>query len=401
MSRISPEHILERAREYRDFTVRMLSEMIGIPSLCGAEEKMVKFLETEFQSCGANEIQIDKLGNIIARVGARGPVIAFDAHLDTVDIGLREQWKTDPFNPTTKDGKIYGRGAADQKGGIAALLTAMRILSEISNDLPFTLFFVGSVQEEDCDGMCWQYITNEDKIHPDIVVLTEPTAGKINRGQRGRMEMEIIVTGKSCHGSTPERGDNAIYKLSPILGAIDKLNGNLPKDPFLGDGTITTTRIRSNAPSLNAIPDMAAAYIDRRLTRGETAEGAMNQIKAMMEIQLSGAHVEVPIYNVPSWRGTTYPTRKIYPTWVLNDDHHLIDYANRCHKALFGKSPKVGRWMFSTNGVATMGIYGIPTFGYGPGDESLAHVPNEYVPIDEIVKASAFYAYFPWIVVGE
>jgi acetylornithine deacetylase/succinyl-diaminopimelate desuccinylase-like protein len=117
-----------------------------------------------------------------------------------------------------------------------------------------------------------------------------------------------------------------------------------------------------------------------------------------VEIQVAGAKIDIPVYEEPSWRGTTYATTKTYPAWVLDESHHLIEYAGKCHKKLFGKSPKIGKWEFSTNGVATMGMYQIPTFGYGPGDEKQAHAPNESVPINDIIKAAAFYAYFPWTV---
>lgn len=400
MRLISPGKVKDFAENYRDYATRFLSSLVRIPSLSGKEESAARLLESEFRRCGADEVLIDGLGNVLARLGSRGPVIAFDGHLDTVDVGQRGRWNNDPFSGEIKGGRIFGRGSADQKGGIAAIVTALKILKELSDDLPFTLFFVGSIQEEDCDGLCWQYIINEDRIVPDIIILTEPTDGKINRGQRGRMEMEIMVEGVSCHGSEPERGENAIYKIVPILSALQKLNDTLPADPFLGKGSLAVTRIRSGAPSLNAVPDMAAVYIDRRLTRGETSDAARSEVESLMEVQLASGRVQIPTYETPSWRGTTYPTLKTYPAWALDENHHLIEYARRCYDRLFGTSPEVGKWSLSTNGVATMGMFDIPTFGYGPGQEKMAHTSNESVAIDDIIKAAAFYAYFPWIVTG-
>ena len=400
MRLISPGKVKDFAENYRDYATRFLSSLVKIPSLSGKEESAARLLESEFRRCGADEVVIDGLGNVLARLGSRGPVIAFDGHLDTVDIGQRSRWNNDPFSGEIKGGRVFGRGSADQKAGIAAMVTALKILKKLSDDLPFTLFFVGSVQEEDCDGLCWQYIINEDRIVPDIVILTEPTDGKINRGQRGRMEMEITVEGVSCHGSTPERGDNAIYKILPILSVLQKLDDKFPADPFLGKGSLTVTRIRSGAPSLNAVPDMAAVYIDRRLTRGELSDTALSQIESLMEVQLASARVQIPIYEAPSWRGTTYPSLKTYPAWVLDENHHLIEYAGRCYNRLFGTGPDIGKWSFSTNGVATKGMFDIPTFGYGPGEEKMAHASNESVAIDDVIKAAAFYAYFPWIVTG-
>jgi putative selenium metabolism hydrolase len=401
MAKVDPLIIKEKTEKLRDYTTRALSDLIKIKSTSGDEENLISFLDREFRACGAHEVTIDNFGNIMARIGNRGPVIAFDAHIDTVDIGQRELWSFDPFCGEIKNGRVFGRGASDQKAGMAAMLTAIRILSSLTTDHPFTVFFVGSVLEEDCDGLCWQYIVNEDRIRPDIVVLTEPTDGKINRGQRGRMEMEIEVSGLSCHGSAPERGQNAIYKLAPIIGAVEKLNEILASDSFLGKGTLAATRIRSNSPSLNAVADKACLYIDRRLTRGETPESAQAEIQNLLEVQVAGATVNIPIFESPSWRGTTYPTLKTYPAWVLPENHHLIDYAGRCHERLFGQVPVVGKWTFSTNGVATMGLLNIPTFGFGPGEEKMAHAPDESVAIDDLVRCAAFYSYFPWMVVEQ
>jgi putative selenium metabolism hydrolase len=399
MATINPEIVREKAENYRDFAANTLAELIKIKSTSGREENIVMHLDKLFMACGAHDVSIDNFGNILARVGSRGPVIALDAHIDTVDVGQPEQWNFNPFSGEIRDGRVHGRGASDQKAGMASMLTALKIISDLSSDLPFTLFFVGSVFEEDCDGLCWQYIVKEDKIIPDIVILTEPTDGKINRGQRGRMEIEITVNGISCHGSAPERGQNAIYKIAPIISAVERLNDNLLSDLFLGKGSVCATQIRSNSPSLNAVADVAGLYLDRRLTNGETADSAVAELESLIEVQMAQGKVSVPIFDNPSWRGTVYPTRKIYPAWVLPERHHLIDYASKSYRDLFNSEAIIDKWVFSTNGVATMGLLGIPSFGFGPGQEKLAHAPNEYVDIDDLVRCAAFYAYFPWMVV--
>ena len=400
MSAVTSANIKDIAARQKEYSANILSRMIKIQSLSGDEENMARLLEKEFHSLGADEVIIDGLGNVIARLGNRGPVIAFDGHLDTVDIGQKSLWERDPLSGEIADGRVYGRGAVDQKGGLAAMLLSMRILKEMGADLPFTLFYVGTVQEEVCEGLCWRYIINEERIMPDMVVLTEPTGCGICRGQRGRMEMEIIIDGVSCHGSTPGLGENAVYKATPVISAIERLNDDLPTDPFLGKGSITVTRVRSEAPSLNAVPDLAAIYLDRRLTGGELPEDARLQIESLPEARKANARVIVPAYEEPSWRGTTYPALKTFPAWTLKESHHLIEYAGRCYSRLFDTNPEIGKWNFSTNGVVTKGIFDIPTFGCGPGDERMAHAPNESVAIDDIIRCAEFYAYFPWIVVG-
>jgi len=396
MSNFDPSLILQKAEKHRGFTAEILSKLIKIPSMSGDEEKVVRFLEQEFKNCGADDIQIDNFGNIIARLGNKGPVISYDAHIDTVDVGERDLWKFEPFSGEIKDNKVFGRGTSDQKAGMASMITALKILSELKTELPFTLYFVGSVFEEDCDGLCWQYIIKESKLRPDLVILTEPTDGKINRGQRGRMEIEIFTAGLSCHGSAPERGDNAIYKIAPIIGALEKLNDGLPTDQFLGKGTLAASRLRSNSPSLCAVADMAAVYIDRRLTWGETPEQAIAELEALSEIKGANASVQIPNFDSPTWRGLVYPTPKTFPAWILDENHPFLKSAITGYQSLFKTKPVVDKWTFSTNGVATMGMFNIPTFGYGPGMEKMAHAPNEHVAIDDLFKCAAFYAGIPW-----
>jgi putative selenium metabolism hydrolase len=397
MSKIEPSKIYQAAENYRDYSAKVLSELVKIPSLSGDEEKLIRFLEKEFKKCGASEITVDKFGNILAKIGSGKPVIAYDAHIDTVDIGQKELWNFEPFSGDIRDGKVWGRGASDQKGGMASMLTAVKILSDLEIELPFTLYFVGSVLEEDCDGLCWQYIIKEDNLIPDLVILTEPTAGNIYRGHRGRMEIEIVAKGVSCHGSAPERGENAIYKLAPIIAAVEKLNERLAYDSFLGKGTLAASRVRSNSPSLCAVADMAALYIDRRLTAGETPQSAVKELESLPEVKSANAKVVIPNYDHPSWRGTRYPVPKTYPTWALDEKHKFVIAAEKTYRELFNGKPVIDKWTFSTNGVATMGMFNIPTIGFGPGQEKLAHAPNEYCAIDDLVRCSAFYAAYPWI----
>jgi putative selenium metabolism hydrolase len=250
------------------------------------------------------------------------------------------------------------------------------------------------VIEEDCDGLCWKYIVEEDKIKPDFVISTEPTNLNIYRGQRGRMEMQVHFYGVSSHGSAPERGKNAIYMASGAALEIEKLNGRLKGDEFLGKGSITVTEIISKSPSLCAVSDYARIHIDRRLTTGETKETASKEIEEL--IKGYNAKLELPDYYEKAYTGLEYGMEKYYPTWKLPIDHKLVSTGVSTYKELFGKEPKVDKWTFSTNGIMTCGVYGIPTIGFGPGNEVLAHAPDEKVPIGDLVAASAFYAAFAY-----
>jgi putative selenium metabolism hydrolase len=308
-----------------------------------------------------------------------------------VDVGDPDLWDRDPHSGDIEGDILYGRGASDMKGGVASSVYAGALLKKRGIPDNVTFYVTGTVQEEDCDGLCWQYIINEGKLRPDLVVITEPTSLRIYYGHRGRMEMEVHTSGVSCHGSAPERGDNAVYKMSGIIADIEKLNEELEARDPLGKGTVTISEIRSTSPSLCAVADGCTIHLDRRLTVGETEETSVAEILALPSVKAANASVTVPEYAVPSYTRLTYPTRKYYPTWEMPPESAEIQAAIRAHRYAFTREPEIGHWTFSTNGVATAGMHDIPSIGFGPGHEHFAHAPNEQTEIEHLVCCTAFY----------
>jgi putative selenium metabolism hydrolase len=384
--------INELSEKYRDYTAQNLSELVKIKSLSTKEKDVQLELKRQMGEAGFDEIRIDGLGNVIGRIGTGKKILAIDGHMDTVDIGNRDNWSFDPLGGEIKNGFVHGRGSVDQKGGPASFVTTGRILKELGFNEDLTIYFVGSVIEEDCDGLCWKYIIENDKIKPDFVISTEPTNLNVYRGQRGRMEMQVHFYGVSSHGSAPERGKNAIYMASRAALEIEKLNDRLKGDEFLGKGSITVTEIISKSPSLCAVSDYARIHIDRRLTSGETKETAVKEIDDL--IKGYDSKVELLNYSEKAYTGLEYGMEKYYPTWTLPVNHEVVKTGVSAYKKIFGKEPKVDKWTFSTNGIMTCGVYGIPTIGFGPGNEVLAHAPDEKVPVTDLVTSSAFYAAF-------
>ncbi|HPS64572.1 MAG TPA: YgeY family selenium metabolism-linked hydrolase [Ignavibacteria bacterium] len=387
------KRIYNRAKELEQDTADFLMEMIATPSFSCKEKNVIEVIKNKMLKTGFDEVKIDGLGNVIGRIGNGKKVIAFDAHIDTVYPGDMSLWSFDPFSPKIEDGKIWGRGTVDQKGGMASMVYAAKIIKELNLNKDYTIYFTGTVMEEDCDGLCWQYIINEDKIKPELVVITEPTNMNIYRGHRGRMEIMISVKGLSCHGSAPERGDNAIYKISRIALEIEKLNERLITDEFLGKGTVTVTQVFFSSPSQCAVPDAASIQLDRRLTFGETKETAVNEVKdACAKAGYPDAEVEVLMYEEEAYTGLKYPTEKYYPTWKIPLDSPYVTSSAKVFKELFDKDPLIDKWTFSTNAVAIAGMNGIPCIGLGPGNEVYAHAPNESSPVEHLSGAAAFYA---------
>ena len=386
------EQYYSAAKKLETELVTFMQDIIRIPSLSSEEGPVIERMRAEMLSVGFDEVTIDPMGNLIGRMGTGPFVVVLDGHADTVDTGDLSLWDRDPHSGDIEDGVLYGRGASDQKGGIASGVYAAALLKKTGIPDEVTLYVTATVQEEDCDGLCWQYIVNEDGLRPDLVVITEPTSLRIYRGQRGRMEMEVHTSGVSCHGSAPERGVNAVYKMAGIVADIEKLNEQLePREP-LGKGTVTISEIRSSSPSLCAVADGCTIHLDRRLTVGETEATSVAEILALPSVISAEATVRVLEYAVPSHTGLTYPTRKYYPTWDIDEDDAAVSTAKTAYRSAFGAEPVTGFWVFSTNGVATAGMHGIPSIGFGPGHEHFAHAPNEQVDIDHLVRCTAFYA---------
>lgn len=390
--------IVETSKKYEGQIAKFLCDIVSIPSLSGEEKNVVERIGNEMTQVGFDEVRTDGLGSVIGRIGTGKNIIAMDAHIDTVDVGNATLWHFNPYHSFVKDGKVWGRGTADQKGGMAAMVYAGKIIKELGLLGDYTLLVTGTVMEEDCDGLCWQYLIKEEKIRPDVCVITEPTGLRIYRGHRGRMEMEASVKGLSSHGSAPERGDNAIYKMAPLVLEIEKLNKKLKHDKFLGKGTVVVSEISSIGPSQCAVPDGCKIYMDRRLTDGETKELAISQINEIVE--KSGGVVTLPVYDKPAYTGRGYLTEKYYPTWSIPENHRAVRTSANVCKELFGEIPAIDKWTFSTNGVAICGMHGIPCVGFGPGFEEQAHAPNEWTPVEHLSRACAFYAAFPNVYIG-
>ena len=426
--------IKEAAQAYLPAMTKFLRDLIAIPSESCEEEGVVKRTIAEMEALGFDKAEIDPEGNALGWMGTGEKIIAFDGHIDTVGIGNIANWEHDPYEGYETDDIIYGRGGSDQEGGVVSAVYGAKIMKDLDL-IPegYKILVVASVQEEDCDGLCWQYIHKEDGITPEFVVSTEPTDGGIYRGHRGRMEIRVDVRGVSCHGSAPERGDNAIYKMADILQDVRALNENAATDAdeikglvkmldpkynpehyedarFLGRGTITASQIFYTSPSRCAVADSCAVSLDRRMTAGETWDSCLDEIRNLPACKKYAKDVQVSMYmyDRPAWTGLKYETECYFPTWINKETAPHVQALADAHKALFGEErigsptamdkrrrPLIDKWTFSTNGVSIQGRYGIPCVGFGPGAESQAHAPNEITWKQDLVTCAALYAAVP------
>ena len=389
------KNILAEARKYDKDMTAFLRDIIAIPSESCKEGAVIQRIKQEMEKVGFDKVEVDKQGNVLGWIGNREKFVAMDAHIDTVGIGNPDQWKWDPYKGKLEDGKIYGRGAVDQKAGMASMVYAGKLIKEHNLLGDHGLLVTGTVQEEDCDGLCWQYIINEDKIRPACVVITEPTSLEVRRGHRGRMEIGVTTVGKAAHGSAPERGVNAVYKMAKIVNEIEKLNDRLTGEKFLGKGTVVVSYIDCKTPSLCAVPDKCFIHLDRRLALQDTKESAVAEVEDCIKRAGVDAEVTINTYSAPSYTGLVYKTECYFPTWLLKEDSPELKAGISAYKEAIQEEPVIGKWVFSTNGVATMGMHKIPTIGFGPGNEVTAHQVDEFVAIEDLVRAAAWYAAFP------
>ena len=426
--------IKEAAEGYKDDMTAFLRAIVKDPGESADEEKHINTIAAEMKKVGFDKVEIDPQGNVLGYMGTGDKIIAYDAHIDTVGIGNVDNWKFDPYEGYENDTEIGGRGTSDQCGGIVSAVYGARIMKDLDL-IPegVSILVVGSVQEEDCDGLCWHYIINEDKVRPEFVVSTEPTDGGIYRGHRGRMEIKIDIHGVSCHGSAPERGDNAAYKAAEIMLDVKALNENDAEDSteikglvkmldekynehaeaarFLGKGTVCVSQLFYTSPSRCAVVDSVTISLDRRMTAGETWESCLEEIRQLPSVKKYGDDVKVSMYHYdrPSYTGCVYPIECYFPTWWIDPDDPICLAMLEAHKGLFGDKrlgisettperqdrPLLDKWTFSTNGVAIMGRNNIKCIGFGPGAESQAHAPNEKTWKADLVVNAALYAALP------
>ena len=370
---------LEKVEEQRPRIIDFLRRMIQTPSLSGEEGPMADLVASEMEALGY-DVDKDEMGNVIGRIkGGEGPMILFDGHLDHIQPGDLGSWSHAPYSAEVVDDLVYGRGTVDMKGALAAMIYGCA-LGSVEGEVVLTCV----VHEETNEGVATKAIIKERGLQPAGCILGEPTDLKLSIGQRGRSVFRIITRGATSHASMPELGTNAIYKMAPILEGIKEANKSLPSDPFLGSGTMVVTTIDCRPGVGPIVPDYCEIQVDRRQVPQETLEGMLNEMRELAE----GAEVELLVDEIKCYTGRSLKVSQYFPGWITDPHHWLVMDGQKALALGLGDDPDIVGWRFSTDGVATAGELGIPTIGFGPGDPTLAHQPDEYVSITDILRAA-------------
>ncbi len=396
---MSIKEIQKRVQASREDLIEFLREIVAIPSMNSQLKEVGERVAQEMRKLGFDEVRFDKMGNILGRIGNGKRVIVYDSHIDTVGIGDPTEWKWDPFQGKIEDGIFYARGTCDEKASTPGMIYGMAMARDLGLLEGWTAYYFGNM-EEWCDGIAPNtFVEVDPKIRPDFVVIGEPTKMLVYRGHKGRLEMKVTSKGRSAHAASNHLGDNAIYKLLPVIAGIRDLEPKLGDHEFLGHGKITVSDMHVQTPSLNAVPDEAIIYIDRRMTFGETKEQVKQQVEDLIPAEYKATvKLEELFYDEPSYTGFVFPVDKYFPAWALEESHPLVSAGQEARKMIGLPEEPSGKWNFSTNGIYWAGKAGIPSIGFGPGDEVTAHTVNDSVSLEDMVKATEFYAILPSLI---
>ena len=387
------DRVVAAAKRQRNKCAEFVRELIQIPSESQSEEAIALMVRQRMLDLNYDAVDVDRFGNVIGRIGEGPTKVIFDAHMDTTGIGDRSSWRFDPYKGDFKAGKIYGHGATNNKGGLSAIIHAAGIIKDLDLAPECTVYVVGSIQANECEGVAYKGIFDVEKLYPHFMVLSAPTGMRICRGHRGRAEIKITLRGQPVHASDPEKGFNCIYGIADIIRGVQELNEKLPDDKFLGKATIAVTHVQADFNGPNSLPESCHVLIDRRLTPKEDLKKVMAEVKLLAKGTRS--KIEVVEFDGASYRGLRLPMEKFFPTWTIEEDHPLVKAVDDSYKSILKKPAVIDRWTMSTAGAYTMGVAGVPTIGFGPSEESFAGPINDHVRVDDLEKCMAVYASIP------
>ena len=366
-----------------EFTQRLVRQ----PSFSGEEGPVTQIVTDEMKALGFDKVWVDENGSAVGVIeGAQpGETILFDAHTDTVGIAPGSIWTKDPFGGEIIDGYLYGRGSADMKGALAAMVHAAA--SADKSKLAGKVVVSASVLEEVYEGGALKTVM--DATNPDYVVIGESSNLNLVHGGRGRAEIKLETTGKPSHSSSPQQGVNAVHLMMKVIEAVEKIE--LDEHPLLGPAIFALTDIISEPyPGYSVIPSRCKATYDRRLLPNENVDdvlGAIQNLPELKDIPFTAAIFQGEHH---AYTGAMLTCTKFFPAWKLKTEHPFVQSALSGLRES-GLDPKLSAYRFCTNAAYSVGTAGVPTIGFGPGVEADAHVVDEHLNLDELEKVASGY----------
>jgi len=363
--------------------IDLARSLVRIPSLTGEEGAVAAFVAKTMQRRGFEMVHVDVWGNVIGlRRGRRpGPTLLFDGHMDVVEPGS-EAWQHDPYGGEIAHGRLWGRGACDTKGSLAAMLCAAAELP--LDNLAGTLVMAATVCEETVTGAALGHVL--DAYPADLVVTGEPTSLRLGVAQKGRSTLRLHAAGRSAHTSQPQLGDNAAYRM---IEAINRLRAlSLPGDPELGPGVLELVEIASQPlPNQTVVPAGCQARFVARTMPGESAEAFLDRIARGLN-GLPRVTFTLDTLRQPCYTGAMLEAVDFLPGWRCPADD---SWRRELVGALQAASLQGATFAApcGTNASESAGRRGISSFIYGPGALAQAHSADEWVAIDDLLAAQA------------
>ena len=381
--------------ERSELVIGLCQALVQRKSLSGHEDAVVERMKQAFEELSFDDVRTDEYGNVLGLMKGNRPghALLLDGHIDIVPVPDESKWMHNPFGGEVEDGKIYGRGTSDMKGAVSAMIAASAFFAaDTRRDFAGEIYVSGVVCEEIFEGIAARKISQS--IQPDYVVIGESSELNLKRGQRGRAEIVVETSGKPAHSANPRAGINAVYKMAALIGEIGRLKA--PVHEILGEGILELTDIKSSPyPGASVVPDYCRATYDRRLLVGETKESVLRPLQALIEEMKHkdaefGAKVHFASDVQKCYTGAEIRGERFFPGWVFDEEDEFVQ---ACLAGLrsAGLDPDITQYSFCTNGSHYAGEAGIRTIGFGPSRENLAHTIDEYIEIDQLLKAAEGY----------
>jgi putative selenium metabolism hydrolase len=369
--------------------VAFAQELIQTQSLSGREGDVAAVLQSEMMRLGYDRVWVDDAGNVIGHIlGQGGPPLMLNGHMDHVDAGDPAQWAHPPFGGEIHDGQLWGRGAVDMKGALAAMVYAGGLLKRLGAPLPGDLYVSGVVQEE-VGGLGARHLARTLPVARAII--GEASGNHLRRGHRGRVEIDVHWEGRSVHAGMPDLGVNPHFSMARFVAGLSGLN--MASDPVYGASTVTPTRVTSKPASANVTPSVLHLVLDWRNIPVEGAGEAVAKLETLLARSLEPGcegKAAIATKELVSYTGLRLSYLDEFPSFTTADDDPVLVHARETLAAALNREVDVGTWRFATDG-GHFAAAGAKVIGFGPGDDAVVHTEQERLPLDQLVESTVGY----------
>jgi len=379
-------------RMVQDHRLELLAfaqKLLQTPSRSGEEGNVAALIRDEMGRLGYDEAWIDEAGNAVGRLaGGPGRPLMFNGHMDHVDAGDPSRWAHPPFGGEVHDGEIWGRGAADMKGALAAMVYAVGLVKKLGRTPPGDLY-VSAVVQEEVGGLGARYLAGV--LPPMRVVIGEASGNQLRRGHRGRVEMLARFEGRSVHASMPDLGVNPHFSVARFVQGLRELP--MLTAPDYGASSVAPTLVSSEPQGTNVTPATIRVALDWRNVPGEDQAGVLDKLEELLARSLEPGcegTIELGSRELVTYTGLRMRYDDSFASFTTAPDHPWLVAAREVLEAALEREVEVGVWRFATDG-GHLAAAGSEILGLGPGDDTLVHTVEERLPVNQLLEGTVAY----------